>query len=471
MTLRARLTIWYTAVLASAVLLFGGTLYIVLNLGLTSQIEHNLEQTADEILETLDEGLPQDVTITLRALDLSTAVMMQILAPDGSVVWQSMNAPAGGRPLDPERIGADRNIFSSQTLEGIEYRVLTTPVLAAPTEQLVGYLQLGASMETIQRANQTLAVSMAVGGVLAVVLAAIVGYMVSGAALRPIDEITETALSITRADDLSQRIPQMGPPMGEVGHLIQAFNETLERLEGLFEAQRRFMADVSHELRTPLTAIRGNVDLIRQTGVADEESLDAITSEVERMTRLVQDLLLLARAETGVLPLAQENVELDTIMLEVFRHAKVLAPEGVKVSIGREDQAIVVGDPDRLKQVLLNLVANAIEHTPVGGSVRLDLACVDGEAHLRVTDTGAGIPEEELPQIFERFYRHDRSRTRKGDGGTGLGLSIAYWIARAHGGRIEVESEVGKGSTFTLVLPLKRTAGEGTPPERGSTNA
>lgn len=461
MTLRTRLTIWYTAVLASAVLLFGGTLYIVLNLNLTNQIEHNLEQTADEILEALDEGLPQNVTITLRALDLSTTVMMQILGPDGSVVWQSMNAPAGGRPLDPERLGGDQNVFSTQILDGSEYRVLTVPMLAAPSQQLVGFLQLGASMETIQQANQTLALGMAVGGVLAVAVAAIVGYMVAGAALRPIDEITETALSITRADDLSRRIPQMGPPMGEVGHLIQAFNETLERLEALFEAQRRFVADVSHELRTPLTAIRGNIDLIRQTGVADEESLDAITGEVERMTRLVQDLLLLARAESGVLPLGQEEVELDTIMLEVFQQAKVLAPEGVEVRIGREDQVRVRGDADRLKQVLLNLVANAIEHTAPGGWVRLDLACADGEARLSVTDTGPGIPEEELTQIFERFYRHDRSRSRKRDGGIGLGLSIAYWIARAHGGRIDVESTVGKGSTFTLVLPLEAQANPG----------
>lgn len=247
-----------------------------------------------------------------------------------------------------------------------------------------------------------------------------------------------------------------GEGKDEVGRLIQAFNESLERLENLFETQRRFLADVSHELRTPLTSIRGNVDLIRRMGEPDAESLDAITSEVDRMTRLVQDLLLLAQAETGKLPLASAVVELDTLMLEVYQQAKMLAQDKVAVRLGREDQARVFGDRDRLKQVLLNLVGNALEHTPPGGQVTLALSCVEDWARLTVTDTGAGIPQEELPHIFERFYRIDRSRRRTGAGGAGLGLSIAYWITRSHQGRLEVASEVGRGSTFSIWLPMHR---------------
>jgi signal transduction histidine kinase len=188
-------------------------------------------------------------------------------------------------------------------------------------------------------------------------------------------------------------------------------------------------------------------------GEADPISLDAITSEVDRMTRLVQDLLFLAQAETGKLPLARDIVELDTLMLEVFQQAKILAKDQVTVSLGQEDQVRVLGDRDRLKQVLLNLVANAIEHTPSDGKVNLGLTCEDEWARLIVSDTGPGIPEEDIPQIFERFRRLDRSRRLVGTKGTGLGLSIAYWITRIHGGRIEVTSEVGRGTEFEVWLP------------------
>jgi signal transduction histidine kinase len=330
---------------------------------------------------------------------------------------------------------------------------LIYPLLVQPENRLVGYLQLARSMETVEQALENLLFLLVVGGVLAVATAGLVGWSTASTALRPIDQVTETALHITRADDLSRRIPRSGPPRGEIDRLALAFNETLERLEGLFETQRRFLADVSHELRTPLTTIRGNVDLMRRIGLADAESLEAITAEVDRMTRMVNDLLLLAQAESGRLPLAEDQIELDTLMLEVFKQAKVLAGDSVKVELGREDQVRVQGDRDRLRQVLLNLVANALDNTPSGGKVTLALACVEGWARLTISDTGRGIPQEELPHIFERFYRIDAARKRNQHGGAGLGLSIAYWITRAHKGRIEVASEPGKGATFSVWLP------------------
>jgi signal transduction histidine kinase len=237
----------------------------------------------------------------------------------------------------------------------------------------------------------------------------------------------------------------------------------MERLENLFEAQRRFLADISHELRTPLTAIRGNVDLMRRMGKVDEESLQAITSEGERMTRMVQDLLLLARAETGNLPLAQEVVELDTLLLEAFQQAKMMAGDRLEVRLGKEDQVRVLGDRDRLKQVVLNLVANAMEHTPKDGTVTLGVSADGNWARLSVSDTGPGIPEEQQALIFDRFYRGDPSRKRSKEGGAGLGLSIADWITRRHNGRIELSSEVGRGTTFYVYLPQLREEGQKTP--------
>jgi signal transduction histidine kinase len=232
-------------------------------------------------------------------------------------------------------------------------------------------------------------------------------------------------------------------------------------LENLFETQRRFLADVSHELRTPLTAIRGNVDLLRRIGGVDAEALDSVAGEVDRMTRLVRDLLLLAQAESGHLPLAREPVELDTLLLEVYQQAKVLSQDRVEVRLGGEDRLTIPGDRDRLKQVLLNLVANALDHTPEGGTVTLGLAAVGEHARLTVSDTGPGIPREDLPRIFERFYRIDPSRKRKAGGGAGLGLSIAHWIVKNHQGRIEVATEPGRGSTFSVWLPRKPPNGRG----------
>ncbi len=454
MTLRARLTLWYTAVLAVILVLFGSIVYVSLSFNLTNQIENSLDRTADDILLTLSDGIPEDLAITLRALDLTSNVSVQILQNDGEIAWQSVNTPLSGSAFDPDNLSMDENVFSSRDILGVDYRVLTVPIVSTAGNEVIGYLQLGTSLTTVNLVAQTLLIMLLVGGLLAVIVAAIIGYIVAGAALSPLDQVTQTAIQITSADDLSRRIPLLGRQTDEVGKLIQAFNATMERLEGLFNTQKRFLADVSHELRTPLTAIRGNVDLIRQFGVADEESLDAISTEVDRLTRLVRDLLLLAQAETGKLPLSRDAVELDTLMLEVFRQAKVLAGERVNVRIGNEDQARVEGDRDRLKQVLLNVVANALEHAPDGSEVRLALKCEGQLAELSVVDEGPGIPEDELSRIFERFYRRDPSRNRNKGSGAGLGLSIAYWITRHHGGDIRVESSVGEGTTFVISLPL-----------------
>jgi signal transduction histidine kinase len=278
-------------------------------------------------------------------------------------------------------------------------------------------------------------------------------------ALRPIDRITQTAGRIARAQDLGQRLP-VPTTDDEVGRLISTFNAMLERLDRLFRAQQRLGADVSHELRTPLTTIRGNVDLLRR-GAADDAveratALDAIEGEVDRMSRLVADLLLLAQAEAGM-TLEKQPVELDTLILEVYRQAQLMSaarfPTGDRVAIrlGHEDQAIVEGDPDRLKQLLLNLVDNALKYTPPGGMVTLSLYRDQAWVRISVEDTGVGIPPDVLPHVFDRFYRAQR----EGRKGVGLGLSIARWIADAHDGHLSVESAVGEGTTFTISLPLQ----------------
>jgi len=451
LTLRVRLTLWYTAVLAGMLLLYGSAVYLLLSYTVVSQIDKQLDQAAEIVRLAFQRDI-QGIVLPPMALNLASNVFVQVWDTEGELVAQNLTMM--DTAFDPVALRTPAKRYSNVVIDGAPLRVLTYPLYTVNENQLIGFLQLASSLDTVVRARQSLLFVLVVGGVVAVAGAALIGYSTASTALRPLDRVTDTALRITRADDLSRRIPMDGPPRDEVGRLIIAFNETLERLDALFEAQRRFMADVSHELRTPLTAIRGNVDLIARTGEADAETLRAVSSEVERLTRMVKDLMLLSQAETGNLPLAQDEVEIDTLVLEVFQQAKVLAPEGVDLRLGREDQARVRGDRDRLKQVVLNLVTNALDHTPSGGTVTISLDCLQEWARLTVSDTGNGIPPEELPHIFERFYRVDRARRRTALGGAGLGLSIAYWITRSHGGRIDVASEVGKGSTFAVWLPL-----------------
>jgi signal transduction histidine kinase len=450
MTLRSRLTLWYVTIMAVGLLLYGVAVYSVLVYSLTQQIDETLAQTAEDIRRTFRRDV-RGVSFSPLALDLTASIYAQVWDADGSLV--ARNAPLLDDPLDPEGLAAVTADFSTVRWGGTPLRVLSYPLVTTPEGDLVGHLQLAASLSTVESARELMLSVLLVGGVLAVGFAGVIGWSTAAAALRPLDEVTIAALQITRADDLSRRIPLRGLPRDEVGRLIAAFNETLERLENVFEAQRRFMADVSHELRTPLTVIRGNLDLVRRTGEVDRESIEAVVSEVDRMTRLVQDILVLSQAESGKLPLAREIVELDTLLLEVFQQARLLAQGRQEVRLGGEDQARVWGDRDRLKQVLLNLAANALEHTPSGGSVTMSLARVGEWARVTIRDTGVGIPKEDLPHIFERFYRVDKARRRSAGGGAGLGLSIAYWIARMHGGRIEVASEEAQGSTFSVWLP------------------
>jgi heavy metal sensor kinase len=459
-TLRLRLTVWYSAVLAGVLCLFGLAVFAVVSTTLTRQIDASLDLAADKIIEAssfsriLDSkivSIPRDLDDPLGASN----VVAQVWDLRGNLVSQSNNLAGFERPLDPQGLKDGRASLRDVFVDGRHLRVLTQPIVTTDGD-VFGYLQTAASLWAVDSAQSVLLIVLILGGVVAVFLAALIGWLSASRALRPLDTVTQTALQITRADDLSRRIPQPHTSQDEVGRLIMAFNESLERLERLFTAQRRFLADVSHELRTPLTAIRGNVDLIQRMGGADPDSLRDIRSEVERMTRLVGDLLVLAQADSGSLPLAHQPVELDTLLLEVLRETKVLAGN-VQVTIGDIDQLTVTGDRDRLKQVVLNLVSNALKFTPEGGRVTLGLCRVNQWARLTVSDTGVGIAPDELPKIFDRFYRVDKARSRA-HGGAGIGLSIAQRIVQMHGGRIEAASEgvTGRGTTFSVWLPLAK---------------
>jgi two-component system OmpR family sensor kinase len=457
MSLRSRLTLLYTLIVGGILLFLGIAVYYSVTSTVTHQLDEALSMRAETVYENIRIDSNGQLKVSLPQLDLPEDVFVQVWGKNNNLIAASQNIRVLNSPLDAVRIHSSIPIWGDVNRGGARLRVLTVPLVAGNGNRLEGVLQVGTRMDVVNATQQTLLEVLLIGIAMAIVAAGGAAWYSSRQALYPLDNVTKTALQITSADDLSRRIPYTGSPNDEVGQLVTAFNQTLGRLENLFSTQRRFIADVGHELRTPLTVIKGNVGLMRKIKEFDEESLQTIEDEVDRLTRMVGDLLLLAQAESGKIPLANEMVELDTLLLEVLNQMQVLARDRVTLNLGNIDQVLVCGDRDRLKQVVVNLIGNAINYTPKGGEIVVGLGKVSDQAQLTVTDNGPGIAAEDLPHIFERFYRSEKSRTRQKDGkGFGLGLSIAYWIVRNHGGRIEVNSTLGTGTTFCVWLPLTK---------------
>lgn len=454
MSLRIRLTLLYSILVGAILLIFGAASFGLINAMLLNQVDNNLESMAHNVIRTLQVNAAKEISpIDLPTLDVTSGAYVQIWSRDHILESKSPGYGWLKDPLDPAHWKSSQPIYGESIVHGQHLRVLTVPLVLG--ERLEGFLQVAIDLTVIETLRADLIKIMFGLALLAVALAALVSWIALGRALYPLDQITELVDQINRADDLSRRIPyQQDREEDELGILVESINQTLERLESLFTSQQRFLADVSHELRTPLTVIKGNVDLMRRMKRIDEESLNSMDQEVGRLTRLVGGLLLLAQAESGKLTLNLKPVQLDTLIVEVFQEMHVLAGNKILLHLSEIDQLVVNGDRDRLKQVFLNLIANAIQYTPPGGDVFVSLAKVSDQARIIVRDTGPGIPAEDIPHIFERFYRAEKSRTRSKTSGFGLGLSISHWIVEHHKGRIEVESKEGKGTTFAIWLPL-----------------
>jgi heavy metal sensor kinase len=293
-----------------------------------------------------------------------------------------------------------------------------------------------------------------VGLPVALALASLVGYELARRALGPVGRMAESARRIS-AERLSERLP-VDNPSDELGHLAAVFNDAFARLERSFEQMRRFTADASHELRTPLTALRSVGEVGLQERPDDRLFADVVGSmleEADRLARLVDTLLTLSRADAGQLRLAQEPVDLAALARDVAAYLEDLAQEkGQRVEVEAAATAAVRGDWLVLRQAVVNVVDNAIKYSPDGAPIRIRVGRDEQRSWIAVIDQGLGIAAEHRDRIFERFYRVDMARSRE-MGGTGLGLALAEWAIEAHGGRIELESQVGRGSTFRLVLP------------------
>jgi signal transduction histidine kinase len=458
MPIRIRLTLWYTFLLGAILIAFSILLYWVLRFSLHNQVDLTLQDRAQQVgagiaAQAVVRPTGNVLGIEIPQLDVfsSPAVFIQVIQADGSLVTATENLGRERFPPDAEILRTNLNahsMYKTIIIGKTPIRIYSAPITVG--SRVIGAVQVGQSLTEVENTLRQVLFLLSGGTVAALILAGIGGAFLARTTLRPIEKITQTATSIVSAQDLKQRLPTSDTD-DELDRLIVTINDMLERLDNFFQAQVRLSADVSHELRTPLTIIRGNVDLLRRGAASDpnelNEALSIIDGELDRMSRIVADLLLLSQADAG-LTLRLQPVELDTIILDVYRQARVTA-NGVNIQLGHEDQAVVQGDADRLKQLLLNLVTNALKHTPSNGFVTLSLYREPEWVRITVADTGKGITPTALPHIFERFYRGENNDQK----GVGLGLSIAQWIAQAHGGQITVTSEVGKGSVFTLWLP------------------
>jgi heavy metal sensor kinase len=460
-SVRTRLTVWYSAVLLAIVVTIGVLSYSWLRWSLVRDLDASLLTVAQVIHDT---GYSRGALPGQRDPE---ALLRELLGPEFYDKFFHLLDPEG-RPYGSSRRGAEElplsalaraNAARSQrTLETVQatgrdpIRVLTMPIVR--DGRVAEIIQVGMSLRParaeLARYLETLVLLIPVG----VGLAALAGALIARAALRPVDEMTRTARRIT-AEDLRRRVEHRGSD-DELDRLAGTLNDMLARLEESFTQARRFAADAAHELRTPLTVLKGGIEVALRAARSPEEYRGVLASsleEVERLIRLAEDLLLLSRSIAGP-EVDRVPVELEPLLLEVFDVGVRLGRSaGVSVRIDDAGPATVQGDAMALRRAMLNVVENAVKYTAPGGKVELSLMSGDRVATITVADTGIGIEPSDAERIFEPFVRLDAARGRE-TGGTGLGLAIARSIVIAHSGTLTVDSRPGAGSRFTISLPL-----------------
>lgn len=464
MTIRLRLTVLFTSLLAAVGLVWCAGMIVGLWLTLGRIAETGVHDKVHEIGDYLRD-LDTERRRTGRSLDLTSfdalpralsddGMYLQLTAPDGSPLNRSPNLGEERLPI-PRGAGLSRVELKLPRLSGSPRTLMAAQPLTLPERGHMGWIQAAYPLRSHEDTITRFAVWAAASWLVFVTVAALVGYFFAGRALAPVVAMTQEVRRM-RATDLHWRLQVAQPPQDEIDRLGATFNELLEYLASVFEAKRRFVADASHELRTPLTAIIGNLRLIRVRGPHHLEEIpawaEAAGREAERLERLVESLLVLARAGEGHLTLAERPVDLTAVAREVAAEFQALT---ARLAVEEARQPVwVLGDRDRLKQVTINLVDNAVRATRAGGEIRVRTERVGDRARLVVEDTGIGMAPEVLPRIFDRFYRADPARGRA-QGGSGLGLAITAAIVEEHQGHIRVESQEGVGSRFEVDLPAQ----------------
>jgi heavy metal sensor kinase len=459
-TLRFRFALWVAGLLLVVLTGFSLFVYFNLRISLLTGIDDTLRLSASQAIATANiqngqvsfaDSLPdgsastdlQERGLTIRILD-PTGAQLEGFGP-------FLNLPVGVSSLAAASKGQATLSTIADPGEGDPVRLYSEPIL--DNGQMVGVVQVAQSLGDMNDTLSRLLTAILLGAPLLVGIAGIGGYFLAARALAPIDQMTLTAQRIS-AVDLSARIDLPGTD-DEVGRLATTFDHMLRRLDEAFQRERQFTADASHELRTPLAAMQAIISVIREERRSPEDyelALDDLAEETDRLRTLTEDLLNLARSDTHK-KTAFEDIDISTLLSDLCESLRPLAEKkGLTLTSDISEGIIVSGDGDSLIRLFVNLMDNAIKYTSCGGITVSVHSSQENKVALFITDTGQGIPAEDLPHIFERFYRVEKSRASRG---SGLGLAIAAQIARAHGGEIAVHSTVGEGTTFTVQLPVK----------------
>lgn len=406
------------------------------------RVRQLLESVPDYLLVVDDSGRTVFVSAQVRQLSLADIELLQ---------QQALDIPneAEGRVVNLDR----EQVLLRARLDTVPNAEVSRVVAGVPTQRA-----LDAPVEMVS--------TMLLVAPVIFIVSLVAAYVIAGRALSPVDRMMDDVRAISDGRSLHRRLP-VEEHNDEIARLAVTLNAMIGRLETSFGALRRFTADASHELKTPLTVLRASVERAMNHGISQHERMVALEEslqETARMSDLVDSLLTLARFDEGRFDLHRERIELEPLVHDVFETATILGEiAGLDVQLAVAEAASVSGDRERLRQLFLNLVTNAIKYTPPGGRVELSLSRRLDAITFSVRDTGMGISAADLPFVFERFWRADRARSRRaagegGGGGFGLGLAICQWIAQAHGGSLAVQSRLGRGSTFTVTLPFSEAA-------------
>jgi heavy metal sensor kinase len=473
--IRFKLTLWYIIILGIILSSFSTFLYFTLSRSLYKGIDTKIQSIAEVIASSSTNPYSQYSFSNIdRMLKESHGLkpvtkFIQVLDESGRVGRKSENLRHLQLPISIRALkNSSQGKITFETTKALgEYplRMVTVPVIRR--RHIINIVQVATSLEEVEEVLKTLLLILWITVPSALVVASLGGLFLANKALKPVDEITKTARMIT-SKSLNQRI-KLRKTRDEIGRLAETFNDMISRLGRSFKQIRQFTANASHELRTPLTILKGEIEVgLRKRRHPGEykEILASNLEEVNHMSQIVDDLLFLSKADMGEVHLQKHRINLAKLVSEVHVQAQTIAmTKDIKVHISNDVNGVVIGDRLKLRELLLNLVDNGVKYTPEGGEMRISLEKDDGQFKLRVMDNGIGIAPEDQPHIFDRFYRVDKARSREA-GGSGLGLSICKWIVQAHGGEISVESELGKGSTFTVTLPLAPSHWEGMPPSQ-----
>jgi len=461
-SLSFRLVTWYAGVLTVVFVLLGTLTFIFLRQYLEANVLDTQARRARQIAATLvartsrdSEGAMGAQVETLYSPE-SNDRFIRITRADGTVVYSS--GPPRGEGFDPAQVpalppdGASR-AARKVSLDGGSLLIAAVPAAAADGSRY--RVEVGTSAAPVEATLRRLLGMLAVGLPLAVAAAVAGGFMLVRRALEPVERIAR------KAEDISQHNPSERLPAvrsgDELERLSVSLNHMISRLQEAIDGSKQFVADASHELRTPLTVMRGELESLaqdRRLGRETREALGSVLEEVQRLAEIVESLFALSRLDAGEAGAGWRRFDLAELAATTAEQMSLLATDkNVQVACDSPAGVVVEGDPARLKQVVVNLLDNAIKYTPGGGRVRLSVRREQGFAILEVADDGIGIPAEALPHVFKRFFRVDSSRSRE-QGGAGLGLAIVKSICSAHGADIEVISTPGRGSTFRLRQPL-----------------